>query len=126
MNNKMPVATESAEQQCLFRWAAHEYCNYHELDLLYHIPNEGKRSPNGGRRLKAEGLKSGVPDIHLPVARSGYHGLYIELKREKGSTTTKNQDIWLEALNKQGYLAIVCKGWKEASEKILSYLEGLK
>ena len=36
-----------------------------------------------GGRLRAEGLKSGVPDLCLPSAHGEYHGLYIEMKRTK-------------------------------------------
>lgn len=78
-----PVPTESQEQQRLFQWARMESGRFPELELLYHIPNEGKRSRATGRRMVAEGLKKGVPDICLPVARGGSHGLYIELKRTK-------------------------------------------
>jgi hypothetical protein len=122
MKNQMPVPSESVEQICLFRWAMFEEGVHPELALLYHIPNGGKRTITTAKRLKAEGVKSGVPDIHLPVARRGYHGLYIELKRLQGNNTTETQDYWIEALNDQGYLAIVCRGWNEASEKILDYL----
>lgn len=118
----MPVPTESVEQQCLFRWANFQSGKYPELELMYHIPNEGKRSWSTGARMKAEGLKSGVPDICLPVPRSGYHGLYIELKRLRGNTTTKNQDEWLTKLEGQGYRVKVCRGWEEASQVILEYL----
>ena len=61
--------TESEEQQTLFRWAAMQCGKYPELALMFHIPNEGKRSWMTGGRMKAEGLKSGVPDIFLPVPR---------------------------------------------------------
>jgi hypothetical protein len=119
----LSVASESIEQQCLFRWASYEAELYPELNLLYHIPNGGKRNIATAKRLKAEGVKPGVPDIHFPVARGKYHGLYIELKKLKGNTTSENQDNWLEALRGQGYLAIVCRGWQEASEAIINYLE---
>lgn len=123
MNNNIPVPTESVEQICLFRWAMYEENMYPELALLYHIPNGGKRSITTAKRLKAEGVKSGVPDIFLPVARGGFHGLYIELKRLKGNDTTENQDTWIAALKKQGYCVLVCRGWQEASEAIIKYLK---
>lgn len=77
------VPTESVEQQCLFRWAAFQSGKYPELKLLYHVPNGGSRKKSEAGRFKAEGVKAGVPDLCLPVARGGYHGLYIELKRLK-------------------------------------------
>lgn len=72
--------------------------------------------------MKAEGIKSGVPDICLPVPRSGYHGLYIELKRLRGNNTTKNQNEWIIKLEGQGYRVTVCRGWEEASQIIMEYL----
>lgn len=119
-----PIPTESAEQQLLFQWARMQSGKYPELTLLYHIPNEGKRSHKTGARMKAEGLKSGVPDICLPVARGGHHGLYIELKRVKNSRVTVAQMEWIEALTRQGYVAAVCRGADEAIELITRYLNG--
>jgi hypothetical protein len=96
---------------------------YPELKLMYHIPNEGKRSRSTGARMKREGLKPGVPDICLPVPRGGFHGLYVEMKVGRNKTTD-NQDFWLEALKKQGYSTAVCYGWESASKVILKYLGG--
>lgn len=116
------IPTETVEQQWLFRWARAESGRYPELGLMYHIPNEGRRTKAGGARAVAEGLRSGVPDICLPVARGGYHGLYIEMKRQSGSCATQKQREWIEALRAQGYRAEVCRGFDRASELILAYL----
>ena len=40
-------ASESVEQQCLFRWAEYVKGAYPELKLLYHIPNGGRRNKGG-------------------------------------------------------------------------------
>ena len=119
----IPVPTESDEQQALFDWADKLCFRYPELALLYHIPNEGKRSKTVGARLKREGMKSGVPDIHLPVPNEKYHSLYIELKRRKGSSTTTEQKVWLQLLCKYGNKAVRCYGWEEAAKVITEYLE---
>ena len=113
--------TEDTEQIHLMQWAAWQSAKYPELELLYHVPNEGKRSRAYGGKLKAMGLKAGVPDICLPVARGRYHGLYIELKAGRNKTTDA-QDFWLAALAGQGYMSITCWGWEEASKAILAYL----
>lgn len=115
--------SESVTQICLFRWAGYMQGQYPELKLMYHIPNEGKRSRSTGARMKREGLKPGVPDICLPVPRGGFHGLYVEMKVGRNKTTD-NQDFWLEALEKQGYSTAVCYGWEAASKVILKYLGG--
>lgn len=69
-----------------------------------------------------QGVKAGVPDLHLPVARGGYHGLYIELK-VGSNKPTQLQKKWLSNLNEQGYLAVVCYGWQQAAEQLINYLE---
>lgn len=119
-----PVPLESTEQQTLVAWAKRHEEEWPELRMLYHIPNEGKRSRKTGARMKAEGLKSGVPDICLPVARGGHHGLYIELKRRKDSKVTKEQLEWIADLVAQGYVAAVCRGCDEAISLITRYLTG--
>ena len=58
-----------------------------------------------------------MPDIMLPAARAGYHGLYIELKAGE-NTTTKKQKEWLEYLRQQGYYTAVCYGWQPAAQLI--------
>nr|DAU67254.1 MAG TPA: Nuclease [Caudoviricetes sp.] len=120
---KMPCPTESDEQKTLFSWASMRTYWYPELNLMFHIPNGGKRSKAEAGRFRAEGVKSGVPDICLPVARCGYHGLFIELKRQHGNTTTKNQDTWLADLREQGYAAAVAYGWEQAAKIITDYME---
>lgn len=121
-----PVPPESVEQQRLFMWARLQACKYPELALLYHVPNGGSRNKAEAGRLQAEGVKSGVPDLCLPVARGCFHGLYIELKRTEGGRVSENQREWLDVLQKQGYCAVVCKGWEAAAEEIKNYLNGGK
>ena len=119
--NKPPAPTESGEQRALFEWAGIQGGVYPELRLMYHIPNEGKRSLAMGARMKAEGLRKGVPDIHLPVARNGYHGLFIEMKR-KGGRPEEEQIAWLNELRKNGHVAEVCYGTDDAIQVIIRYL----
>jgi len=117
------IPTESEEQKMLFQWAGFSEGRYPELRLLHHIPNGGKRGKAEAGRFKAQGVKPGVPDICLPVARFGWHGLYIELKRTNGSKVSAEQKWWLAMLEAQGYKAIVCMGSKEAVIAIQDYLE---
>lgn len=115
------ATTEEREQIVLFRWAEFSASQYPELELLYHIPNEGKRSAVTGARLKAQGLKSGVPDVCLPTAHGGYIGLYIEMK-VKPNKPTENQKRWLRALREAGHMVAVCYGFEEARDLIEKYL----
>ena len=115
--------TEAQETEWLFQWAALSCGKYPELALMYHIPNEGKRSPTAAAKLKAQGLKTGVPDICLPVARGGFHALYIEMKRTSGGRVSADQKWWIEKLTKAGNMAVVCKGFEGAKDVIERYLK---
>ncbi|GHV27564.1 hypothetical protein FACS18948_5140 [Clostridia bacterium] len=117
-----PVPLESIEQQYLFQWARMQSGAYPELGLMYHIPNGGSRNKAEAARLKGEGVRAGVPDICLPVARRGKHALYVELKRRKGGRVSGDQSAWLAALEGQGNAAHVCEGWDAAADVIMNYL----
>ena len=102
--------SESTEQQALFQWAEFAAKKTPELKLMFAIPNGGKRNITTAARLKKEGVKSGVPDICLPVPCGEFHGLYIEMKIGKNKPSM-NQ-LWLsEQLQGQGYRVDVCYGW---------------
>lgn len=112
--------TEKDEMIALFDWASYRP----DLRLMYHITNEGRRSVQHTQSLLRQGMKPGVPDICLPVAKGRYHGLYIELKRKYGGRTSPEQKAWQAALLKEGYAACVCKGFEEAKETIDWYMRG--
>lgn len=118
------ILTEDEEQTFLFRWADYMESIYPELHWMYACPNGGQRAITTAKRLKATGVKAGVPDIYLPAVRLPYHGLYIEMKRTKRGVLSDNQKKWIAGLTGLGYYCAVCKGWQEASELILRYLEG--
>lgn len=118
-----PPPSESEEQQVVIEWAEYTQGHWPELALLYHVPNGGKRGKVEAARFKREGVKPGVPDLCLPVARNGRHGLYIEMKAMDGKLTAK-QSEWLEALKKQGYLAVECHGAAAAIRFLEWYLKG--
>jgi VRR-NUC domain len=67
-------------------------------------------------------LKSGVPDVCLPIARGGYHALYIELKRETGGTVGPAQRWWQEALRGVGNASEICRGARAAEAVLERYL----
>lgn len=118
------MRTEAQEQEAVIRWAAMSTGMYPELALLFHIPNGGsRRDAREGAHFKKLGVKAGVPDLFLPVARGAYHGLFIEMKREKGGRVSEDQQGWLLALGNYGYATAVCHGYEEARETIENYLK---
>ena len=116
------IPTEHQEQVALFEWAAWMARKHPDLLLMHAIPNGGKRDIRTAARLKAEGVKPGVPDIFLPVPKDGKHGLYIELKRSRGGTVSKEQEAWIRALSAQEYVCAVCHGHREAIKVITDYM----
>lgn len=116
--------TEEQEQAAVMEWAMLMEKQAPELALLYHCPNGADRHPAVAAKLKKQGVKPGVPDLFLPVARGMAHGLYIEMKRQKGGRVSEDQKAWMEALTQQGYVCIVARGAEEACDAIWNYLEG--
>jgi hypothetical protein len=108
--------TESQEQRTVVEWAAWKGLP------IFAIPNGGKREIHTATRLKAEGVRAGVPDLFLPIASQGFHGLFVEMKRADGGTVSAKQQEWLDLLNANGYRAVVCHGADEAIEQIGRYL----
>lgn len=124
MKAGMRIPTEHEEQKALFQWADAAKGTRPELRLMYAIPNGGHRHHAVAAKLKAEGVKPGVPDTCLPVARGGFHGLYVEMKRRDGGALLPEQRAWIADLNEQGYQAECCYGWDEARAVIEEYLAG--
>ena len=98
-----------------------EFCDRLRI-LCVHIPNEGKRNLAYGAKMKRMGLRKGFPDIFIPTARQGFHGLFIELKRDRNSHPTHEQMEWISCLNQEGYRAVVCFGVDEAISEIKDYM----
>ena len=121
MNKIIP--SESKEQCIVFEWANLNIWKYPQLVYLHHIPNGRKRTKVEAAILQREGVKPGVPDLFLPIAKKNYHGLYIEMKRVKGSAVSDLQQKWIDMLRKEGYCVEVCYGASMAIEVIENYLE---
>lgn len=112
------IPSEEAEQVAVI-----DYLRYRNIPH-WHTPNEGYRRPAYARKLKAQGVRAGVPDITIPLARCGYNHLYIEMKRRKGGRVSQAQQEMLDLLNSLGSLAVVCNGAGEAIEVIQKYVKG--
>lgn len=110
--------TEAQEQRAVVEW-----CDRARIPV-FHIPNGGYRHPAEARNLRLQGVRAGVPDLFVPIARGGYHGLFVEMKRKDGGSTTLRQRIWLARLAEEGYRAAVCHGAEEAIGLIREYADG--
>jgi hypothetical protein len=121
--------SEHIHQCALFSWARNPATlkKYPALDLLEGSANGVKMGPKLGKKMKDAGMLKGSFDITLKVARGGFHGLSIELKRpaENGKpkgVLSADQKWYGERLREEGSRADVCYGWIEARDVIVDYL----
>jgi hypothetical protein len=113
------IPTEHQEQCKVIEW-----CDQHPIAKhIFAIPNGANKSPATAAKFKREGLRKGVPDLFLPVARMGFHGLFVEMKRVKGSVLSVDQALQITSLEGYGYLCHVCHGADEAIAVIQDYLK---
>jgi hypothetical protein len=98
-----------------------------ELKWLHHIPNGGSRGDDErsrmirGNALKAEGVRTGVSDLCLPVKRGQWSGLYIEMKKPKGVESPEQKEFGAFVVS-QGFGYVVCDTWQKAIGVIEDYL----
>lgn len=116
------MLSEHQEQACLFKWVELQLGRWPELAWFYAIPNGADVSVRERKKLVDEGLRSGVADMHLPVARHGYHSLYIELKKVGGRDASKKQKEFRDFVIEQGNCWKLCYGAPEASKVISWYM----
>lgn len=77
------LMSEAQEQEAVIEW-----CDWKHIPI-FAIPNGGKRDAREAAHMKRQGVRAGVPDLCVPVARGGFHGLYIEMKVGKNKPTDK-------------------------------------
>lgn len=113
----MKPPLEDVEQAELARW----------LDsrgvLWTHCPNGGQRHKAVAAKLRAQGVKAGVPDVLIfdpPPGGSTRVGVALELKRQSPAyrKPSPEQEAWLDALMFRGWARIVAKGADDAKRQL--------
>lgn len=115
--------SEHQEQAAVVQWWGLQ-CNRYGLPdfALFAIPNAGAGAQKGqAGKMKAEGVRPGVPDLCLSVPRGTFHGLYIEMKSFAGNLRPSQRNVaaWLQG---QGYAVEVCYSAEAAVRAIREYL----
>ena len=116
--------TEHAEQMAVCQWWRLA-CKTYKLPefALFAIPNAAKRSMALAAYMKAEGLRSGIPDLFLAMATATYcSGLFIEMK-VKPNKPQPEQNKVIAYLRTEGYAVEVCYSADEAIAAIKEYLQ---
>lgn len=118
------------------------------MGLCYAVPNGGmfpkRQNKNGqwwspvGKKMKAEGMTEGIPDINLDRAVDGFHGLRIEMKYRQVPLSDNlmikhRADEYLVDLSneqkeklllfiKGGFKYVICYSTAEAKQAVIDYL----
>lgn len=148
--NEFPVATEEVVQIQIVSWFKHQFPQYSDLlhgDAMANAITGGSThmGKNGAaiaklRKAKNMGASGAWPDLNLCVSRGKYHGLFIELKRDrktlpfrakesagiqvlKKDDHTDEQAAILSALNHQHYYACFSGGFEMTRSIIVAYME---
>jgi hypothetical protein len=123
---ELPAPLEHEEQCALIDWWAYA-CKAHGIpeSMLFAIPNAGAGASKGqAGKMKAEGVRPGIPDLMLAVVRAPWAGLFLEMKRVRGGRTSTEQAARIVELRLQGYRVAVADGCEHARALITEYLKG--
>jgi len=99
------ASPEEDLQRLCVEYAGALSLKYPLLDYLFHPANGGKRPKGEAGKLKALGVKPGVPDLMLPFPSptGKWPGMALELKAPKGSVS-EDQWSWMGKAMGQGWL----------------------
>jgi hypothetical protein len=110
--------SESKLQIAMVNYFRFKYPKYH----LFAIPNGGNRSAITGAILKKEGARAGVADLFLMHGNSQFHGLWIEVKTDKGKQSPNQKQFEIDAL-KCKYEYKVVRSLEEFIIVVTNYLK---
>ena len=122
------AGTEDALQAAYFCSLQDYLISIPETRWIHAVPNGGDRGSSfAGMKMKATGVKRGVHDIFIPVARLTFHGCYLEFKvpkkrGHKDGGMSPEQVEFATFILAQGYTYVVVYGWEEALRISLKYL----
>lgn len=117
MSGQTILPSETEEQEGFVNWFRAKF----PAVLIFAIPNGGHRAISTAKRLKAEGVVPGIPDLHIPAWR-----LWVEMKRVKGGKLSAEQIAMIDHLDGIGHKVIVGRGAEDASVQVLDWIKSHK
>jgi len=127
-NKPKPVAkpkqpSEDSIHLALMDWLSTvPYKDGNLIDVFHHSPNGGVSSFRQKAKFKKMGTRNGFPDLQCFVALGGYHGLFVEIKREKGGVVSADQKSMMAILDSEGYKTVVTRGLDASVAAIQDYM----
>lgn len=119
---KAIVPSEHAEQVVVAQWRDWQQSLTPALRWLHAIPNGGDRHPAVARKLKAEGVVSGVSDLLWIRQSRGYSGIALEMKKQDGRLKPDQKD-YLEYVAGEGFFAVCAYSGDVAIELLRWYCQ---
>jgi hypothetical protein len=128
--------SEEEIHRAVVQWANLHTGEYPELHLLFHPANGGARPYGSAGKMKAKGVRAGVPDLLLPANQMvrtpddpvlqfvRVVGLALELKSMSGRLRP-SQKWWLYRLRENGWAVDVAYSFEGATNVLESYLSGV-
>ena len=114
---KIAPESEANQQEIVIKYLRLAYPN-----VLYCASAGGMRTSYlQAIKMKRTGYVKGFPDLFIYEPNQDFHGLAIEMKKEKGSVASPEQKSWQEQLRNRGYASYICKGNEEAIKVIDEY-----
>lgn len=114
---KVAPSEHFLQVQCV-RWFRLKY----KKALIYAIPNGVFTTKTSAGKLVSEGVKHGIPDLHIPIAMNGYSSLYIEMKNGKAGKISNYQKEMSTQLASYGNKVAICRSLEEFIYEVESYL----
>lgn len=108
--------TEHIEQVTFVNWFRSTFTD----SLIFAIPNGELRAISVANRLKAEGVTSGIPDLCC-IFPNGII-VWVEMKKAKGGTVSKEQKEIHAKMEALGQIVIVGRGWEDAKNKLIEFV----
>lgn len=118
----MATLIPTEEEECIPLVQYLEYLKaLGNLLLFTHIPNETYTKSWGTKmKNKRMGVRKGFPDYIIILNNQTTIG--IEMKRTKGSVTSKEQEEWVKGLTLSGVPTRVCYGFEEAKAFVEEFI----
>ncbi len=117
-NKGKAAQSEHALQVECLRWLRYQ----HPDVLCYAIPNGAYTTKTTARKLVAEGVVHGIPDLCIPIPRNGFASLYIEMKNGKAGRLSDHQKELIPRLEAYGNKVVVCRTIDEFMREVTMYL----
>lgn len=117
VKRKIAPESEANQQEIVVKYIRLAYPN-----ALYCASAGGMRTSYlQAIKMKRTGYVKGFPDLFIYEPNEDFHGLAIEMKKEKGGVASPEQKSWQEQLRNRGYASYICKGNEEAIKVIDEY-----